>query len=113
MGEEDDDVKRRRHTPEQVSRKLREAERVLAEGKTTAKSRDQECRTDTIVVKELGGVANDGRCLGSSRGRIRVESGSRASLWGPWLPAQSDAKPNRFEMLAPAIGRRRQPFIRG
>ena len=27
---------RRRHTPEQVIRKLREAERLLAEGKTTA-----------------------------------------------------------------------------
>jgi putative transposase len=30
------EVKRRRHTPEQVIRKLREAERMLAEGKTTA-----------------------------------------------------------------------------
>jgi putative transposase len=29
-------VKRRRHTPEQVIRKLREAERMLNEGKTTA-----------------------------------------------------------------------------
>jgi len=29
-------VKRRRHTPEQIIRKLREAERMLAEGKTTA-----------------------------------------------------------------------------
>jgi len=29
-------VKRRRHTPEQVIRKLREAERMVAEGKTTA-----------------------------------------------------------------------------
>ena len=29
-------MKRRRHTPEQVIRKLREAERMLAEGKTTA-----------------------------------------------------------------------------
>ena len=28
-------MKRRRHTPEQVVRKLREAERLLAEGKTT------------------------------------------------------------------------------
>jgi putative transposase len=36
MGEEDDDVKRRRHTPEQVGRMLREAERLLAEGRTTA-----------------------------------------------------------------------------
>jgi len=29
-------VKRRRHTPEQIIRKLREAERMVAEGKTTA-----------------------------------------------------------------------------
>jgi transposase-like protein len=31
-------VKRRRHTPEQIIRKLREAERLLAEGKTTAEA---------------------------------------------------------------------------
>jgi transposase-like protein len=29
-------VKRRRHTPEQIIRKLREAERMLAEGRATA-----------------------------------------------------------------------------
>jgi len=29
-------MKRRRHTPEQVIRKLREADRLLSEGKTTA-----------------------------------------------------------------------------
>jgi transposase-like protein len=33
-GWEDLHVKRRRHTPEQVIRKLREADRLLAEGKT-------------------------------------------------------------------------------
>ena len=33
MGEErTDEVKRRRHTPEQIIRKLREADRMLAEG---------------------------------------------------------------------------------
>ena len=31
-------MKRRRHTPEQIIRKLREAERLLAEGKTTAEA---------------------------------------------------------------------------
>jgi len=34
MGEEGTHVKRRRHTPEQVIRKLREADRMLGEGKT-------------------------------------------------------------------------------
>jgi len=34
MGEEGTQMKRRRHTPEQVVRKLREAERMLAEGNT-------------------------------------------------------------------------------
>ncbi len=32
MGQRRTDVKRRRHTPEQIIRKLREAERMLAEG---------------------------------------------------------------------------------
>jgi|SRR5215218_8881164 len=32
MGERRTEVKRRRHTPEQIIRKLREAERMLAEG---------------------------------------------------------------------------------
>ena len=37
MGEEGSDhVKRRRHTPEQIIRKLREAERLLGEGKSLA-----------------------------------------------------------------------------
>lgn len=35
MGEKDDAMKRRRHTPEQVIRKLREADRLLSEGRTT------------------------------------------------------------------------------
>jgi putative transposase len=35
MGERGQAMKRRRHTPEQVIRKLREADRMLAEGKTT------------------------------------------------------------------------------
>jgi transposase-like protein len=34
MGERGLDMKRRRHTPEQVVRKLREADRMLGEGKT-------------------------------------------------------------------------------
>jgi putative transposase len=34
MGEEGTQMKRRRHTPEQIIRKLREAERMLGEGKT-------------------------------------------------------------------------------
>jgi putative transposase len=36
MGEEGPAMKRRRHTPEQVIRKLREAARMLGEGKATA-----------------------------------------------------------------------------
>jgi hypothetical protein len=34
MGEEGRTMKRRRHTPEQVIRKLREADRMLAEGRS-------------------------------------------------------------------------------
>jgi putative transposase len=43
MGEEGTLMKRRRHTPEQVIRKLREAERLIGEGKTIPEA-----------VKELG-----------------------------------------------------------
>ena len=43
MDEEGTQMKRRRHTPEQVVRKLREAERMLAEGKAIPE-----------VAKELG-----------------------------------------------------------
>jgi transposase-like protein len=32
------ELKRRRHTPEQIIRKLREAEKMLGEGKTTAEA---------------------------------------------------------------------------
>jgi putative transposase len=35
MGEQGPTMKRRRHTPERVIRKLREADRLLGEGKTT------------------------------------------------------------------------------
>jgi putative transposase len=35
MGEQGHAMKRRRHTPEQVIRKLREADRLLAEGRTS------------------------------------------------------------------------------
>jgi putative transposase len=33
MGEEDDNMKRRRHTPEQIVRKLQEADRMLGDGR--------------------------------------------------------------------------------
>ena len=36
MGVEDDEMKRRRHSPEQVVRKLREADRMLAQGSSVA-----------------------------------------------------------------------------
>jgi len=36
MGKEEPEVKAKRHTPNQVIRKLREAELMLGEGKTTA-----------------------------------------------------------------------------
>lgn len=43
MGEEGTQMKRRRHTPEQIVRKLREADRMLGEGKAVPE-----------VAKELG-----------------------------------------------------------
>jgi hypothetical protein len=39
MGEQGPTMKRRRHTPEQVIRKLREADRLLAEGQDDRRGR--------------------------------------------------------------------------
>jgi transposase-like protein len=55
-------VKRRRHTPEQVIRKLREAERLLGEGKTipeVAKSLEVSENTFHRWRNQYGGVKAD------------------------------------------------------
>src|SRR4051795_9692326 len=63
MGEEGTThVKRRRHTPEQVIRKLREAERLLSEGKTTAEvARHLEVSENTYHrwQRQFGGMKAD------------------------------------------------------
>jgi putative transposase len=62
VGEEDDELKRRRHTPEQVIRKLREAERLLAEGRTTAEvARHLEVSENTYHrwQRQFGGMKAD------------------------------------------------------
>jgi putative transposase len=60
MGERrTDQVKRRRHTPEQIIRKLREAERLLAEGRTipeTAKALEISENTFHRWRNEYGGM---------------------------------------------------------
>jgi transposase-like protein len=60
--EKDDTLKRRRHTPEQVIRKLREAERLLGEGKTTAEvARHLEVSENTYHrwQRQFGGMKAD------------------------------------------------------
>ena len=62
MGEEGPAMKRRRHTPEQVIRKLREADRLLAEGKTTVEvSRHLEISENTYHRwrNQFGGMKAD------------------------------------------------------
>src|SRR4051812_41092230 len=63
MGEEGTtQVKRCRHTPEQVIRKLREADRLLAEGKTTAEvARHLEVSENTYHrwQRQFGGMKAD------------------------------------------------------
>jgi putative transposase len=62
MGEKDEAMKRRRHTPEQVIRKLREAERLLGEGKTTAEvARHLEVSENTYHrwQRQFGGMKAD------------------------------------------------------
>ncbi len=55
-------MKRRRHTPEQVIRKLREADRLLAEGKTTVEvARHLEISENTYHRwrNQFGGITAD------------------------------------------------------
>jgi putative transposase len=62
MGEKDDAMKRRRHTPEQVIRKLREADRLLGEGRTTAEvARHLEVSENTYHrwQRQFGGMKAD------------------------------------------------------
>jgi len=62
MGEKDELMKRRRHTPEQVIRKLREADRLLAEGRTTAEvARHLEVSENTYHrwQRQFGGMKAD------------------------------------------------------
>jgi transposase-like protein len=67
MGEEGLDVKRRRHTPEQVIRKLREADRMLGEGATipeVAKALEVSENTYHRWRNQYGGMkADDARRL--------------------------------------------------
>jgi putative transposase len=51
-------VKRRKHTPDQVVRKLREADRLLAEGKDTAEVAKHE-QTYHRWRKQFGGLKAD------------------------------------------------------
>lgn len=65
--EEPDKVKAKRHTPNQVIRKLREAERLLGEGKSTAEvAKALEVSENTFHRwrKQYGGMkANDAKRL--------------------------------------------------
>jgi putative transposase len=62
MGKEGRTMKRRRHTPEQVIRKLREADRLLAEGKSTGEvARHLEVSENTYFRwrNQFGGMQAD------------------------------------------------------
>jgi len=67
MGEQGTLMKRRRHTPEQIIRKLREAERLLGEGKTipeAAKAIEISEQTFHRWRNQYGGMkANDAKRL--------------------------------------------------
>src|ERR1700680_4125868 len=60
MGDRRTDVKRRRHTPEQIVRKLREADRLLAEVPAVAKALEVSEATYHRWRAQFGGMkAND------------------------------------------------------
>jgi transposase-like protein len=61
MGEEDD-MKRRRHTPEQIVRKLREADRMLGEGSSVVELCKQLMVTEQTYYRwrnQYGGMKAD------------------------------------------------------
>ena len=69
-------MKRRRHTPEQIIRKLREADRMLGEGKTVpevAKTLEVSEATFHRWRNQFGGMkADEVKRLKSSSGRTRA-----------------------------------------
>jgi len=74
-------MKRRRHTPEQIIRKLREADRLLAEGRTTVEvARQLEVSENTYHRwrNQFGGMkANDAKRLKELEQRYAVRAGNR------------------------------------
>jgi hypothetical protein len=61
MGERGLHVKRRRHTPEQVIRKLREADRMLGEGKTILEGASRSTSSSSPRLAEASVLIADWR----------------------------------------------------
>src|SRR4051794_32936930 len=114
MGEEGlADVKRRRHTPEQVIRKLREAERLLGDGKTiaeVAKALEISENTYHRWQRQLGGMkADDAKRLRKLEARERALEGHR----GRSGVGESGAEGGREgKLVSPARRRRVVAMVR-
>src|SRR2546430_15049289 len=89
MGEQGLTMKRRRHTPEQVIRKLREADRMLGEGKTipeVAKALEVSENTYHRWRNQYGGMkADDAK---RPKGRERENPRLKAIVGHPALQQQ-------------------------
>lgn len=102
-------MKRRHHTPEQIIRKLREAERVLAEGSEVPEALEVSEQTFHPWRAQYGGMrVAEMRGCASSRQRTPASSGS--SPTGSSRPM--DRPRSRGDLRAPSPGAV-SPFARG
>ena len=122
-------MKRRRHTPEQIVRKLREVERLLGEGQTIAEAAKQVEISEQTYHRwrnQYGGMkADDARRLRElERENARLKRILAAGATG--LPPMSRSSPSEVSSAlaggpsaaaagsrAPSRHRRRQPRSRG
>ncbi|MGI8731236.1 MAG: IS3 family transposase [Solirubrobacteraceae bacterium] len=106
-------MKRRRHTPEQVIRKLREAERLLGEGKTTAEvARHLEVSENTYHrwQRQFGGMkADDAKRL---RELERENARLKAIVADQALEAQALREVGQGKLVSPARRRRAVAMLR-
>src|SRR2546429_328231 len=77
MGQRRTDMKQRRHTPEQVVRKLREGNRMLAEGKTLPEVAKALEVSENTGRQQGGG---DRRAQGDREGKLVSPSRRRAAV---------------------------------
>jgi FixJ family two-component response regulator len=89
-GQEEDSMKRRRHTPEQIIRKLREADRLLAEGQEVPE-----------VAKHLEVSEATYHRWRAQYGGLKADHVRRSRSWTPRALGGRGSRPTRSCRLRP------------